>query len=502
LDSVHLQNKKISELREMAKELNIKGYSKYKKNELINIILEKSSTDKKDTIKKQETITETSKPQETITKASKPQETITKTSKPQETITKVSKPKEKPPQNTSGEVNRNNRVNGSISREKLPGKINDEIKRNNEAEVVEGVLEIMPDGGFGFLRFHNFLSSELDVYVSPSQIRKFNLKTGDKVSGITRPAKSGEKFRALLYVQKVNGDSPETAARRPNFENLTPIYPNERLTLEANSSDLSMRLIDFIAPIGKGQRGLIVAPPKAGKTILLQKIAKSISLNYPEVEIIVLLIDERPEEVTDMKRSIDADVIYSTFDELPNHHIKVAEMVLNRAQRLVEQKKDVVILLDSITRLARAYNLTIPATGRTLSGGLDPAALHKPKRFFGAARNIEEGGSLTILATALVETGSRMDDVIFEEFKGTGNMELHLDRKLSEKRIFPAVDIKKSGTRREELLLKQKEMETIWNIRRAMGNNSTYEVTEAIIKQLIATKNNREFVEMMRKKIL
>ena len=450
MDLVQLENKKLSELREVAKMLNIKSYSKYKKNELVNIILE-NSKDKKEVYQREQ--------------------------------------KEK-------------RVNGSISRETLPDKINDEIKRNNEADVVEGVLEIMPDGGFGFLRFHNFLSSELDVYVSPSQIRKFNLKTGDKISGITRPAKSGEKFRALLYVQKVNGDSPETAAARPNFENLTPIHPTERLTLESSSSDLSVRLIDFIAPIGKGQRGLIIAPHKAGKTILLQKIAKSISTNYPSVEIIVLLIDERPEEVTDMRRSIDADVIYSTFDELPNHHIKVAEMVLNRAQRLVEQKKDVVILLDSITRLARAYNLTIPATGRTLSGGLDPAALHKPKRFFGAARNIEEGGSLTVLATALVETGSRMDDVIFEEFKGTGNMDLYLDRKLSEKRIFPAVDIKKSGTRREELLLNQKEMETIWNIRRAMSNSSTYEVTEAIINQLMATKNNNEFVDMMRKKIL
>lgn len=450
MDLVQLENKKLSELREVAKTLNIKSYSKYKKNELVNIILENSKDKKRVDQREQQ----------------------------------------------------EKRVNGSITREILPDKINDEIKRNNEADVVEGVLEIMPDGGFGFLRFHNFLSSELDVYVSPSQIRKFNLKTGDKISGITRPAKSGEKFRALLYVQKVNGDSPETAAARPNFENLTPIHPTERLTLESSSSDLSVRLIDFIAPIGKGQRGLIIAPPKAGKTILLQKIAKSISTNYPSVEIIVLLIDERPEEVTDMRRSIDADVIYSTFDELPNHHIKVAEMVLNRAQRLVEQKKDVVILLDSITRLARAYNLTIPATGRTLSGGLDPAALHKPKRFFGAARNIEEGGSLTVLATALVETGSRMDDVIFEEFKGTGNMDLYLDRKLSEKRIFPAVDIKKSGTRREELLLNQKEMETIWNIRRAMSNSSTYEVTEAIINQLMATKNNNEFVDMMRKKIL
>ncbi len=445
MDLLQLKKKKISELREIAKTLKIKGYSKYKKDELIKLI-----TDNK--------------------------------------------------QESENNRNEECKIDNAISRANLPDKINDEIEKNNEADLVEGVLEIMPDG-FGFMRFHNFLSSELDVYVSPSQIRKFNLKTGDKIQGITRPAKSSEKFRALLYVQKVNGDNPEVASKRPNFENLTPIYPDQRLTLEINPSDLSMRLIDFIAPIGKGQRGLIVAPPKAGKTILLQKIAKSISQNYPDVEIIVLLIDERPEEVTDMKRSIDAEVIYSTFDELPNHHIKVAEMVLNRAQRLVEQKKDVVILLDSITRLARAYNLTIPATGRTLSGGLDPAALHKPKRFFGAARNIEEGGSLTILATALIETGSRMDDVIYEEFKGTGNMELHLDRKLSEKRIFPAVDINRSGTRREELLLNQKELETIWNIRRALGNNNTQEVTESIINQLMVTKTNDEFIDKMRKSI-
>ncbi|WP_408645606.1 transcription termination factor Rho [Thermotalea metallivorans] len=388
-----------------------------------------------------------------------------------------------------------------VDREKLPDKINDEIERSEEVNTVEGVLELV-EGGYGFLRFANFLTSEEDVYVSPSQIRRFNLKTGDKILGITRSPKTGEKFRALLYVQKVNGDNPEFAVKRPNFDQLTPIYPDKRITLEYNPADLSTRLIDLIAPIGKGQRGLIVAPPKAGKTILLKKIANSISQKHPEMEIIVLLIDERPEEVTDMQRSIKGEVIYSTFDELPSHHIKVAEMVLSRAQRLVEHGKDVVILLDSITRLARAYNLTIPPTGRTLSGGLDPGALHKPKRFFGAARNLEEGGSITILATALVDTGSRMDDVIFEEFKGTGNMELHLDRRLSEKRIFPAIDLNKSGTRREELLLSQKELETIWNIRRAMANNPTQEVTEAIISRLMGTKTNQEFVESVRNKIL
>ena len=369
-------------------------------------------------------------------------------------------------------------------------------------DMVHGILELVEQQNFGFLRFDNFLTSKEDVYVSPSQIRRFNMKTGDLVSGITRKPKDNEKFRALLYVKKINGDDPDIASKRPKFDNLTPTYPLERFRLERSKSDLSMRLIDLISPIGKGQRGLIVAPPKAGKTILLQKMAQSIIANHPDTEVIVLLIDERPEEVTEMKRSIDAEVIYSTFDELPSHHIQVAEMVIERAKRLVEQKKDVVILLDSLTRLARAYNLEVPSSGRTLSGGLDPGALHKPKRFFGATRNIEEGGSLTILATALVETGSRMDDVIFEEFKGTGNMELSLSRKLSEKRIFPAVDIQKSGTRREELLLDQKELEVIWNIRRAMGNMSIQELTGIVIDKLIKTKNNKEFIQIMKKQIL
>ena len=360
-------------------------------------------------------------------------------------------------------------------------------------DPVEGVLEVLPDG-YGFLRGDNYLSGPKDVYVSPSQIRRFNLKTGDKVKGKGRIPKEGEKFQALLYVQSVNGDSPDVAAKRILFEFLTPIYPEERITLEINPRELSTRLIDLVAPIGRGQRGMIVSPPKAGKTILLKKIANSITTNYPGIELIVLLIDERPEEVTDMQRSTKAEIIYSTFDKVPEHHIKVAEMVLERAQRLVEQKKDVVILLDSITRLARAYNLTIPPTGRTLSGGLDPGALHSPKRFFGSARNIEFGGSLTIIATALIETGSRMDDVIFEEFKGTGNMELHLDRKLSEKRIFPAIDINKSGTRREELLLSQRELESIWAIRKAMSNMGTGEVTEMMINRLMQTKTNEEFV--------
>jgi len=367
------------------------------------------------------------------------------------------------------------------------------LEKIESDDPVEGVLEVLPDG-YGFLRSDNYLSGLKDVYVSPSQIRRFGLKTGDKIKGKGRIPKEGEKFQALLYVQSVNGDPPEVASKRIPFEHLTPIYPDQRITLETTPRELSTRLIDLIAPIGKGQRGMIVSPPKAGKTILLKKIANAITTNYPEMELIVLLIDERPEEVTDMQRSIKGDVLYSTFDEVPEHHIKVAEMVLERAQRLVEQKKDVVILLDSITRLARAYNLTIPPTGRTLSGGLDPGALHKPKKFFGAARNIENGGSLTIIATALIETGSRMDDVIFEEFKGTGNMELHLDRRLSEKRIFPAIDINKSGTRREELLLSQKELESMWAIRKAMSNMGTAEVTEIIINRLMQTKTNEEFV--------
>lgn len=376
--------------------------------------------------------------------------------------------------------------------------VNNTEETVKEENIVEGVLEVLPDG-FGFLRSDNFLPGTKDVYVSPSQIRRFNLRTGDKLYGLGRTPKEGEKFQALLYVKTVNGESPDLAIKRKPFEDLTPIYPEERIVLETSSRELSMRLIDIIAPIGKGQRGMIVAPPKAGKTILLKKIANSITINYPDVELIVLLIDERPEEVTDMQRSINGEVIYSTFDELPEHHIRVAEMVLERAQRIVEHGKDVVILLDSITRLARAYNLTIPPTGRTLSGGLDPGALHKPKRFFGAARNIENGGSLTILATALIETGSKMDDVIFEEFKGTGNMEVHLDRKLSEKRIFPAIDVNKSGTRREDLLLSQKELEAVWSIRKALGNMNTADVTEKMIDRLIQTKNNEEFIETISK---
>jgi len=381
---------------------------------------------------------------------------------------------------------------------KKDDKVNEKEPLKEEPEDAVGILEVLADG-FGFLRCENYLSGAQDIYVSPVQIRRFNLKTGDMISCKVRPCREGERFRALIYVNAVNGDGVDVAIKRKPFDQLVPIYPDSRLKLETTRQETATRLIDLIAPIGKGQRGMIVAPPKAGKTVLIKKIANAITTNYKDVELIVLLIDERPEEVTDMQRSIKGEVIYSTFDELPEHHIRVAEMVLERAQRLVEHKKDVVILLDSITRLARAYNLTIPASGRTLSGGLDPAALHKPKKFFGAARNIENGGSLTILATALIETGSRMDDVIFEEFKGTGNMELHLDRKLSEKRIFPAIDINKSGTRREELLLSQNEWEAVMSIRRSMSRQDNMDIAESLLNLLITTKDNDEFVEKIKK---
>ena len=371
-----------------------------------------------------------------------------------------------------------------------------DYKLTNEGdEIVEGILDILPDG-YGFLRGDNFLSSEKDVYISMVQIRRFKLDTGDIVKGISR-FKEGEKFPSLIFVGEVNGEHPEKAMKRKRFDELTPIFPDEKLKLETVSNDYATRIIDLMCPIGKGQRGMIVAPPKVGKTTLLKKVANAISTNNPEVELIVLLIDERPEEVTDMKRSIKGQVIHSTFDELPDHHVKVAEMVIARAKRLVEQGRDVVILLDSITRLTRAYNLVIPSSGRTLSGGIDPAALHKPKKFFGAARNIEFGGSLTILATALIDTGSRMDDVIFEEFKGTGNMEVHLDRKLSERRIFPAIDINKSGTRREDLLLTPKEKDTVFALRKAMNSMPVADVTEEVISQMTQTRNNNEFVDRM-----
>lgn len=459
-----LKSKKISELREIAKAYGIDGAYKYKKEELIDLIVQTLVTNEDENI-----VPEDESYEKIDVEADEVDEAVKIDMK-------------------------------DLDLDDLSDNATEEIENLEDINVAEGILELHTDG-YGFLRRNNYQSGDDDIYISPSQIRRFRLKTGDKVTGITRPPKAGEKFKALLYVKYVNGMNPETAIRRPDFDSLTPIYPNQRLHLETTSSDFATRMIDLVAPIGKGQRGMIVSPPKAGKTTLLKMLANAISKNHPEVEIIILLIDERPEEVTDMKRSVKGDVIYSTFDELPKNHTKVAEIVLERAKRLVEHGKDVLILLDSITRLARAYNITIPPTGRTLSGGLDPGALHKPKRFFGAARKLEEGGSLTILATALVDTGSRMDDVIFEEFKGTGNMEIHLDRKLSEKRIFPAVDINKSGTRREDLLLTQKELETIWAMRKAMGNTSTQDGTEMLINKLIKTKSNDEFVNDMRNKI-
>ncbi|MCI6737274.1 MAG: transcription termination factor Rho [Intestinibacter sp.] len=533
-----LNSQTLAQLREIAKELNVKSVTKYKKADLIEKIKEavnKLKNDDTDATKEENKIIKENKDTDKNKDLEKEEKEIldekhTKVDEDNKTEStdNIKQTPYKPENNKNNKYeNKNytkNNTQGNINNQRNYNKFqkNDNKQQNNDnkssnntkgnytPKVVEeskiinefntskddevvGVLEILPDG-FGFLRGSNYLSTENDVYVSPSQIRRFNMKTGDKVRGITRHPKTGEKFRALLFVQKINDEDPETAIQRKSFETLTPIYPEERLTLEKQPNEISTRLIDLISPIGKGQRGLIVAPPKAGKTILLKSVANSIVKNYPNVELIVLLIDERPEEVTDMKESIDADVIYSTFDQVSNHHVKVAEMVLNRAQRLVEHGKDVVILLDSITRLARAYNLTISPTGRTLSGGLDPGALHGPKKFFGAARNIRQGGSLTILATALVETGSRMDDVIFEEFKGTGNMELHLDRKLAEKRIFPAVDIYKSGTRREDLLLSDKEKAALWKLRKEMSNNSVLEVTDNILEALKRTKTNEEFI--------
>ena len=378
----------------------------------------------------------------------------------------------------------------------------DETISNLDSGIMaNGILEVMPDG-YGFIRCENYLPGENDVYVSPSQIRKFNLKTGDIVAGNTRVKTQQEKFSALLYVSSVNGYHPSVAQKRKNFEDLTPIFPNRRIRLERPGCSVAMRIVDLVSPIGKGQRGMIVSQPKAGKTTLLKEIAKSVTKGNPDMHLIILLIDERPEEVTDIKEAIvgeNVEVIYSTFDELPEHHKRVSEMVIERAKRLVEHGKDVMILLESITRLSRAYNLTVPPSGRTLSGGLDPAALHMPKRFFGAARNMREGGSLTILATALVDTGSKMDDVVFEEFKGTGNMELVLDRKLSEKRVFPAIDIVKSGTRRDDLLLEPEEQEAVEIMRKAINGMRTDEAVENILNMFARTRNNQEYIHMVKK---
>ena len=472
MDEATLKAKKVAELKEIAKTFGLKGYEKMKKAELIAELMNDEKPDEKETVK-----------EETEEIKTEPEKAFELKDKPEEAAEKAEETKPRGTRIAKGQ--------------KVPSEV---IPDKDDRYEAEGILDLAEDG-FGFLRFNNFLTSDKDIYVAPAQIRRFNLKTGDKVKGICRPAREGNRFGALLYVVSVNGDEPGAAIRRPDFDSLTPIFPDEKFALE-DRRELSLRLIDLIAPVGKGQRGLIVAPPKAGKTVLLKKMANAIEKKYPEVEMIVLLVDERPEEVTDFKRSLlngKSEVIYSTFDELPQHHVKVAEMVLARAQRLAEHGKDVVVLMDSITRLARAYNLVIPSSGKTLSGGFDPGALHKPKKFFGAARNLEEGGSVTILATALVETGSRMDDLIYEEFKGTGNMELHLDRKLSEKRIFPAIDLNKSGTRREDLLMNQDEMQAIWAMRRALGGKDVQEVTETIIDNLQMTRDNRTFIEVIQK---
>lgn len=547
--STDFKKMKLAELRQLGKEIGIRSITTFKKAELVQILteIEAKKQEKQETetvVADEKNKQQDEKPQSKVVQA-KPKEVRTK--KAQIPNTKEVKPqvkqesyKPKAENKTSVEKKQptpqkfvNKKVEGvaekktedkkkfeynrvddkkrteepekrEVVRERPAKTVPSDFQDLNSGEIAYGVLEVLPDG-FGFIRCENYLPGEDDVYVSPSQIRRFNLKTGDLIIGNIRVPKENEKFRALLYVQSVNGDSPANAARRPNFEDLTPIFPNERVRLETISSQYSTRLIDFVAPIGKGQRGMIVAPPKAGKTTLLKKIANAITENQPNAHLIVLLIDERPEEVTDIRRSIhgeNVEVIYSTFDELPDHHKRVSEMVLARAKRMVEQKKDLFILLDSITRLARAYNLTIPPSGRTLSGGLDPAALHMPKKFFGAARNIEEGGSLTILATALVETGSKMDEVIFEEFKGTGNMELVLDRKLSEKRIFPAIDIAKSGTRREDLLYTKEEMDAIYRLRKASSNMRSDEVIESILRVFVKSNNNGEFFKTINSNLL
>lgn len=480
----------LAKLKEIAKELEIKNISKYKKSELIDEILNKNvNTIEKDGVILKEKI------------SPKTRENTSNSNYTNNISSNYNNSSNNYNNQNSNYSNSNNNYNNQNNYQNSNRNNNQGERNLSSAETISGILQIQENNSFGFLRGKNCLSSSEDVYVSPAQIRRFNLSTGDKLEGKVREPKEGEKFKALIYLEKVNDENPENAVKRIPFEKLTPIYPKERIKLEGNGqNDLSTRLMDIICPIGKGQRGMIVAPPKAGKTTLLKQLAQNISKNCPEVKLIVLLIDERPEEVTDMQRSINGEVVYSTFDEEPQNHERVAQMILEHGKRRVEQGQDVVILLDSLTRLSRAYNLTITPTGRTLSGGLDPGSLIMPKKFFGAARNIEEGGSLTILATALVETGSRMDDMIFEEFKGTGNMEVHLDRKLQERRIFPAIDIYKSGTRKEDLLLSDEEREVAYSIRKVMYTDGNADkVTENLIKMLGKTKNNEEFIRMFEK---
>lgn len=488
-----LNSLSVAQLKEIAKAQGIKGLSGLKKEELIEAILEaaRKADEEKAVEEARRSLKEKKKRMEA--EAAKEAKAGSKkqskdAEKSENKLEKAAKPANQP---EKGEKTTEAETDGIDQAELDSGKI------------AHGILEIMQDG-YGFIRSDNFLPGDDDIYVSPSQIRKFNLKTGDILHGKIRVKTQNEKFAALLFLESINGFHPLEAAKRKNFEDLTPIFPDERIQLETSKENRAMRIFDLISPIGKGQRGMIVSPPKAGKTTLLKGVANSILKNCPEMHIIILLIDERPEEVTDIKEAIkgtNVEVIYSTFDELPEHHKRVSEMVIERAKRLVEHGKDVTILLDSITRLARAYNLTVPPSGRTLSGGLDPAALHMPKRFFGAARNMREGGSLTILATALVDTGSKMDDVVYEEFKGTGNMELVLDRKLSEKRVFPAIDIVKSGTRREDLLLDEEEQEAVDIIRKATNGLKPDEAVEKILGMFVSTRNNREFIAMVKKVI-
>ena len=490
----------LADLKAIAKARGLKGTSTMKKADLVELMLAEDEKDKaegkqiepKGVMKKPERPARTERPERT--------ERFERSERPER-----SERTERPERADRSE--RPERAEGS--QEYRPERRMEEARPEDEKFPTEldsgvpahGILEVMPDG-YGFIRCENYLPGDHDVYVAPSQIRRFGLKTGDILDGNTRVKTQGEKFAALLYVKSINGYTPEESARRYNFEDMTPIFPNERLHLEMPGASVAMRVMDLVSPVGKGQRGMIVSPPKAGKTTLLKEVAKSIKHNSPGVHLIILLIDERPEEVTDIKEAIEGpnvEVIYSTFDELPEHHKRVSEMVIERGKRLVEHKKDVMILIDSITRLTRAYNLTVPPSGRTLSGGLDPAALHMPKRFFGAARNMREGGSLTILATALVDTGSKMDDVVYEEFKGTGNMELVLDRKLSERRVFPAIDIPKSGTRRDDLLLTPDELEAINIMRKALNGLKPEEAVDKILDMFAKTRNNQEFTNLVKK---
>lgn len=459
-----LKKLKVAELKELASDCGISIKEKHKKDEFVAMLLEESYDE------------------------------IVREYFDKRDNSLLSKEEQENPSSNQKESSQQEQEMNSTRHNLYDKKEYERIIQDKDSATAEGILEILPDG-FGFLRGPNYISTENDVYVSPAQIRRFNMKTGDKLLGIVRPKNKNERFDALLYVKSVNGIKPDIASKRKDFEKLVPIYPDTRLKLAHCDVSPSVRLVDIFTPIGKGQRGLIVAPPKAGKTTLLKQIANAILKNHSEVELIVLLIDERPEEVTDIRESVQADVISSTFDELPSNHIKVAEMVLSRAKNLVEHGRDVVILMDSITRLARAYNLTIVPTGRTLSGGLDPGALYGPKKFFGAARNVRAGGSLTILATALIDTGSRMDDMIYEEFKGTGNMELHLDRKLAEKRLFPAMDIDRSGTRKEELLLDVKEYEKILKLRRILSNKSSQETIETVLRANYFAKDTDELLD-------